>query len=59
MHTMLLMIRDEGGATFVEYGVLLMLVALVAFSAIELIGPEVNGIFMNVASIFFSRISGH
>jgi|HubBroStandDraft_5_1064220.scaffolds.fasta_scaffold36024_4 Flp pilus assembly pilin Flp len=56
---MLLMIRDEGGATFVEYGVLLMLVALVAFSAVELIGPEVNGIFMNVASIFFSRISGH
>lgn len=55
---MLLMLRDEEGAQLVEYGVLLMLIALVALSAIELIGPQLNTIFSNVAAVFFPKASG-
>jgi Flp pilus assembly pilin Flp len=59
MHMMLSMIRDEDGAQLVEYGVLLMLVALVAMSSIALIGPEINGIFTNVASVFYPKGVSH
>lgn len=56
---LLSMIRDEDGAQLVEYGVLLMLVALVALSAITLIGPEVNGMFTNVAAVFTPKVVSH
>jgi Flp pilus assembly pilin Flp len=36
---------DERGASLVEYVFLLMLIALIAFAAIEFLGQEVDGDF--------------
>ena len=59
MQRLLLGLLREDGATLVEYGVLLMLVALVVLSAIALIGPELSSIFGNVAAAFLPKGSGH
>jgi pilus assembly protein Flp/PilA len=42
------MIRDESGATMVEYGLLVALVALVAISAVQALGISVSSIFSTV-----------
>lgn len=39
------MIRDEDGATLVEYGLLITLIALVAFAAVQLFGTSVSTLF--------------
>ena len=41
-------IRDDRGATMVEYSIMLALVALVAFLGVTAFGVEVNGLFDNV-----------
>jgi pilus assembly protein Flp/PilA len=43
------MLRDESGATMVEYGLMVMLVALVALAAVRLLGSNVSSLFNNVA----------
>jgi pilus assembly protein Flp/PilA len=43
------MIHDEDGATMVEYGLLIALIALVAIAAIELLGSNLSGLFNTVA----------
>ena len=43
------MIRDEEGATMVEYGLLVALIALVAIAGVKLIGTGLSGLFTNVA----------
>ncbi len=42
--------RDERGATLVEYGVLLMLVALAAIVAITVFGGAVSNMYTNASS---------
>jgi pilus assembly protein Flp/PilA len=43
------MIRDEEGATMVEYGLLVALIALVAIVGVTLLGTNLNSLFNNVA----------
>jgi len=44
------MIRDDAGASMVEYGLLLSLIALVALVAVKGIGTSLSTLFTNVAS---------
>jgi pilus assembly protein Flp/PilA len=43
------MIRDEEGATMVEYGLLVALIALVAIVGVTLLGTNLNTLFNTVA----------
>ena len=53
-----LMIRDEEGATMVEYGILIALIALVAFSAVQLFGINLATLFGSFATIVHSSAPG-
>jgi pilus assembly protein Flp/PilA len=44
------MIRDEEGATMVEYGLLVALIALVALGAVQALGVNLSTLFTNVAN---------
>lgn len=43
-------LRDERGATAVEYGLMVALIAVVIIGAVTLIGTSLDGMFKNVAS---------
>ena len=43
-------IRDEEGATMVEYGLLVALIAVVCIAAVTLLGTNLSTLFNNVAS---------
>jgi pilus assembly protein Flp/PilA len=43
-------VRDETGASLVEYALLLVLIAVVAIVAIGVVGNEVNSTFEEVGS---------
>lgn len=43
-------LRDESGATMVEYGLMVALVALVALAAVTLLGSNLSSIFNTVAT---------
>ncbi len=42
--------RDDRGATAVEYGLMVALIAVVIITAVTLIGTRLNTIFTNVAN---------
>jgi pilus assembly protein Flp/PilA len=42
--------RDESGQDLLEYALLVALIALVAFGAVQLAGGSVNTIFSNIAT---------
>jgi Flp pilus assembly pilin Flp len=42
--------KDESGQDLLEYALLVALIALVAFGAIQLAGQSVNNIFSNIAT---------
>jgi pilus assembly protein Flp/PilA len=44
------MLRDEEGATMVEYGLLVALIALVAIVGVKTLGTKLNSLFSNAAS---------
>jgi pilus assembly protein Flp/PilA len=44
------MIRDEEGATMVEYGLLVALIALVALTAVKTLGTDLSTLFTNVGN---------
>jgi pilus assembly protein Flp/PilA len=44
------MLRDEEGATMVEYGLLVALIAVVALVAIQTLGVNLSSLFNNVAT---------
>jgi len=44
------MLRDDSGATMVEYGLMVALVAMVAFAAVKLLGTNLSTLFNNVAT---------
>jgi pilus assembly protein Flp/PilA len=44
------MIRDEDGATMVEYGLLVSLIAMVALVAVTVLGKNLSTLYSNVAS---------
>ena len=43
------LVRDEDGASMVEYGLLLALIALVAITAVKTLGTGVSTLFNQVA----------
>ena len=47
--TLKTMIRDEEGATMVEYGLLVALIALVAIVGVTLLGTNLSTLFTTVA----------
>ncbi|HET6274952.1 MAG TPA: Flp family type IVb pilin [Candidatus Cybelea sp.] len=44
------MLRDDSGASMVEYGLLLAFIAVVALVSVKLLGTGLSGLFSNVAS---------
>lgn len=44
------MVRDEEGATMVEYGLLLALIALVALAGVQLVGTNLSALFNSVGT---------
>jgi pilus assembly protein Flp/PilA len=42
------MIRDDQGATMVEYGLLVALIATVALTGVKLVGSNLNSLFNTV-----------
>jgi pilus assembly protein Flp/PilA len=42
--------KDDEGATMVEYGLIVALIAVVCIGAVVLIGSRLNGVFGNVAA---------
>ena len=53
--TLKTMIRDEEGATMVEYGLLVALIALVAIVGVTLLGKNLNKLFNTVAGSLRTR----
>lgn len=45
-------VREESGATMVEYGIMVALIAAVAIAVIKVVGAKVNNGFANVNSGF-------
>jgi pilus assembly protein Flp/PilA len=43
-------LRDEDGATMVEYALMLALIAVVCIAAVTLIGTGANGMFTTIAN---------
>lgn len=50
LNRLILMIRDEEGATMVEYGLLVALIALVALAAVSTLGVNLSTLFNSVAT---------
>jgi pilus assembly protein Flp/PilA len=48
--TLTSMLRDEEGATMVEYGLLVALIALVALVAVQALGKNLSTLFSSVAT---------
>ena len=48
--TLKTMIRDEEGATMVEYGLMLALIAVVCIAAVKVIVTNLSSLFSTVAS---------
>ena len=48
MTTLWAMLRDDEGATMVEYGVIVALIAAVCIAVVALIGTSINGAFTSV-----------
>jgi pilus assembly protein Flp/PilA len=49
-NTLISMVRDEEGATMVEYGLLVALIALVALAAVKTVGTSLSSLFTNVGT---------
>ncbi len=44
------LLRDDEGVTMVEYGLMLALIAVVAFVAVQTLGQHVSTLFGNIAT---------
>lgn len=51
-------LRDESGATLIEYGLVAALVSVAAIIALQLLGTELQVIFNTVSSYLASASSG-
>ncbi|AOJ67103.1 Flp family type IVb pilin [Burkholderia ubonensis] len=43
-------LRDDGGVTAIEYGLIAALIAVVIIGAVQLVGTDLNGIFTTVGN---------
>lgn len=46
------MLKDEKGATMVEYALMVALIATVVFAAVQILGTNLNGEFAIIAGLF-------
>ena len=44
------LVRDDSGATAIEYGLIAALIAVAAIAALSLVGTNLSGIFNTVAT---------
>lgn len=44
------LVKDESGATAIEYGLIAALIAVAAIAAFQLVGTSLSGIFNTVAT---------
>jgi pilus assembly protein Flp/PilA len=49
LNTLSAMVRDDEGATMVEYGLLIALIAIVVFGAVQVLGHNLSSVFSTVA----------
>jgi pilus assembly protein Flp/PilA len=49
-HTFARLLRDDSGATAIEYGLIAALIAVAAIAAMTSVGTSLTGIFTNVAN---------
>jgi|HubBroStandDraft_6_1064221.scaffolds.fasta_scaffold5171829_2 pilus assembly protein Flp/PilA len=49
LHFITSLVRDEDGASMVEYGLLIALIAMVALAGISTLGINVNALYTTVA----------
>ena len=52
MRTLIALFLKDEAATLIEYAILMALIALVALSAVDLLGPRLNGVFAWIAAVF-------
>ena len=50
MNTITKLLKDENGATAIEYGLIAALIAVAAIAAFRLVGTNLSSIFNTVAS---------
>ncbi len=50
LNTILSAVRHEGGATAVEYGLIVSLIVLAMFAALANVGSKTNGMWNNVSN---------
>ncbi|HEY9085975.1 MAG TPA: Flp family type IVb pilin [Candidatus Tyrphobacter sp.] len=51
-HAIANLLRDERGATLVEYGLLLLLIAMAAVAVLGTIGGQVSAMYTNMGNDF-------
>jgi pilus assembly protein Flp/PilA len=44
------LLRDDSGATAIEYGLIAALISVVIISAVTLVGSNLSGVFNSIAS---------
>ena len=50
MKKLMAFLKDEEGATAVEYGIMVALIAAIIIGAVEIVGTKVNGAFTSVGN---------
>lgn len=58
MKFMTKLLRDEAGATAIEYGLIAALIAVAAIGAMGALGEQLSGTFRDVSSAMESRNAG-
>lgn len=48
-------IRDESGATVIEYGLIAALISVSAISTLQAIGGQVDGLFVTVKTVLLAN----
>jgi pilus assembly protein Flp/PilA len=48
--SIVMLFRDEGGATAIEYGLIAALISVVIIAAVTLVGSNLSGVFNSIAT---------
>ena len=51
-------LRDEGGATAIEYGLIASLIFLIALAAMQATGAETDAMYLRIETAIVSAING-
>ena len=54
MQTVAKLLRDENGATAIEYGLIAALISVVIITAVTLVGSNLSGVFNSIATALSS-----